>query len=51
MKLDAQGLQDLQAWKEAGYDLPEFDRERMIGYISERETFLRHFWQMWCRSC
>lgn len=42
MKLDAQGLQDLQAWKEAGYDLPEFDRERMIGKTKEN-PFWVHF--------
>ena len=42
MKLDAQGLQDRQAWKAAGYDLPEFDREQMIAKTREN-PFWVHF--------
>ena len=42
MKLDAKGLQDRQAWKDAGYELPEFDREQMIAKTKEN-PFWVHF--------
>lgn len=42
MKLDAKGLQDRQVWKDAGYELPEFDREQMIAKTKENPYWV-HF--------
>lgn len=42
MRLNAQGLQDRQAWKDAGFSLPEFDREQMIARTKENPIWV-HF--------
>lgn len=39
MRLDSKGLQDRRAWEEAGYELPEFDRESV-----KRATRENPFW-------
>lgn len=39
MQLNTQGLKDRQAWEEAGYELPLFDREEML-----RRTWEEPFW-------
>ncbi len=42
MILNAEGLKDREAWKKAGYRLPEYDRESMICATRE-EPFWIHF--------
>lgn len=42
MILNAEGLKDREAWKKAGYSLPEYDREAMIAATKEAPFWI-HF--------
>ncbi len=42
MRLNEQGLRDRQAWKDAGYELPEFDRQK-VAEATRENPFWVHF--------
>ena len=42
MRLDKKGLQDIEAWKAAGYHVPTYDREKLTENTKQKPEWI-HF--------